>query len=655
MINFEAVINSLPFSIFIKSIDGKYVYANESFVAVSGCGSLAAVIGKTDFDMPWAKFAEDYKHQESQLLSAKVEVISHQEQYSHLQASYLRQTYKKLIYCAEHSCHMILGVYDYHSAGSALLEKILHCIPHHIFWKDRYGVFLGCNQAFATAAGMNSPEELIGKTDFDMPWQEQAEKYIADDAKIMASGDTMINFEDKQTRASGEEVVALVSKVPLTYADHSSYGVLGVYADITDIKQKEKKLKQLVQDVRQASLAKTAFISDMSHDLRTPISGIIGLSKKLSEDLQGDDEKSTIAEDIHSAAEKLMQLCNQILEAVEIGSSVNQKKAVNFNLVELVNDVVSIMRASVNHKKLDLAVSFKLDYECFLGYKTLIHRVLLNLVSNAVKFTEQGTVRINVESSDMASDVMQLKIQVSDTGGGITEAQQKLLFNKFHRGTTSYGSRHAGAGLGLYIVKEFVTQMSGSISVDSEIGKGSCFELILPLVKSVAGEDHARSDEAKYRPRLDEGAHYKQIIANLQATKALKMLLVEDDLISRRVGKYAFEKLSLEVDTAEDGAAALRMAAATYYDYIFLDIGLPDMSGVAVSDRINNLPHYINKKNTIIAITAHLPRKKISGLVDSGFSGFVRKPLTPELVLAALKRDEAISCENQALYGEHIE
>ena len=162
------------------------------------------------------------------------------------------------------------------------LDYIINNLPHFLFWKDQNGVFLGCNKEFSKSAGFGSPEDVIGKTDYDMPWRESAADYVADDKYILKVGEPKLNYEEYQQQADGTSKVMLVSKVPMFDGQHKKIiGILGIYTDISERKQMEESLKQAKETAEAANLVKTEFLENMRHDIRTPLSGIVGAAQLL--------------------------------------------------------------------------------------------------------------------------------------------------------------------------------------------------------------------------------------------------------------------------------------------------------------------------------------------------------------------------------------
>lgn len=279
------------------------------------------------------------------------------------------------------------------------------------------------------------------------------------------------------------------------------HGVTGVAMDITQEKEFEEHLRLAKEKAEVANQTKSALIANMSHDLRTPLTGMLGLIEELIDAADSNREPKQLVKkiqrDAHSlfeATNSLLQLYNEILETVCLESGLSMAKEETFDLHQLIEKNLKLMFPAAQQKKLTL--SCQIDKQippCFLGLRHCLDRCLLNLLSNALKFTKQGFVRLIVEIDNekpVSTNSIPLKISIKDSGIGIPSHQYDTLFEPFSRLTPSYQGHYQGAGLGLYFVKHYVAQMNASIQVESEVGKGSCFTITLPLIVAGTGINH---------------------------------------------------------------------------------------------------------------------------------------------------------------------
>jgi len=378
--------------------------------------------------------------------------------------------------------------------ASQLLQSVLDTIPARIFWKDHNLVYLGSNRVFAQDAGFNSPEEIIGKTDYEMGWHEQAELYRADDQAVIDSGIPKINYEEPQTTPDGSKMWLETSKIPLVNTAGEIIGVLGTYADITPRKrveeEREELLAKLEKTVAELQIAtrianenarlKSEFLATMSHELRTPMNAIEGFTSIMLSRMGGveyNEKTARYVERVNANSKRLLALINDFLDLSRIESG----------RMELANMPFSPQQAATRWKeeidvlaqkkslKFDLSVAPGLP-ETVYGDEEAVSRVALNLLSNAIKFTETGAVCLKMEGDDQAWSIV-----VSDTGIGIPLHAREFIFEEFRQVDQSSKRKYGGTGLGLAIAQRFVRSMGGTITVKSEVGEGSTFTVNLPV------------------------------------------------------------------------------------------------------------------------------------------------------------------------------
>lgn len=362
------------------------------------------------------------------------------------------------------------------------LNNIINNIPHFIFWKDKNSVFLGCNKKFAESAGFQSSKDIIGKTDYEMPWaKEQSDIFIADDKNIMSTRTHKLNYEETQRQLDGTERTMLVSKVPTYNETNEVTGVLGIYTDITERKKMEADLKQANLKAEAANQIKTDFIHNMEHDIRTPFNGIWGIANILTAQ-ETNPEKKELLNCITSCAKELLDYCNGILDFSQIESGSLPLLAKKFDIKKLVDDVIIMEMPASKYKRLDLVFEHSPDLpKLVIGDEYRLYRILLNLVSNAIKFTDTGYIKLTAKLAKKDNDQIIVKFLVQDTGIGIPKDKQDFIYESFARIAPAYKGVHKGMGLGLRIGKQFVQEMKGELDVISEAGKGSIFICTLPF------------------------------------------------------------------------------------------------------------------------------------------------------------------------------
>ena len=364
-----------------------------------------------------------------------------------------------------------------------MLNYIITKVPGFVFWKDTGLKLMGCNDNFAKQIGFQCPEDVVGLTDYDLPWNpEQTKKFIRDDSEILKTGREKINIEENQRQLNGKDLFLLTSKVPLYDRDKIA-GVLGIYVDVTPLKKAEQALRAEKEKAEAANRLKSDFILNMQHDIRTPISGIYGMTELLINMKIPTDIKSQLTE-VAQAAKELLDYCNDILDFshVEYGSRpvVHQP----FSLKQVINSVLQMQKPAARLKKIRLSMHYgKKMPDVMMGDTYRVKRVLINLISNAVKFTSEGYVKISIrsETQNLTKREQVIRFSIADSGIGIPAEKIELIYEKFSKITPSNKGLYRGNGLGLRIVKQFIEEMGGNISVNSELNQGTVFQVFLPL------------------------------------------------------------------------------------------------------------------------------------------------------------------------------
>lgn len=532
------------------------------------------------------------------------------------------------------------------------LDYVVNNIPHFVFWKDVNSVFLGCNKQFSDSIKFDSPEEIIGKTDYEMPWKkEESDAYIADDKKIMESGVPKLDYEELQRQADDSERIMLVSKVPMYDDDHKIIGVLGIYTDITERKKMEEELRRSKEAAEAASKAKTMFLANMSHDIKTPITGIISTAEYLVHTTESSDFKGR-ADDIVQSSSRLLELMNEIIEVSRLEVKENDLTKIRFNPKKLIDDIVQLIKPAIVEKEFKLALTYDNKIPNYLvGDRWHLYRVILNLLSNAIKFTQDGSIKINLKLIKKLDNEAILKFSISDTGIGIPKDKQAVIFDEFTRLTPSYEGRYDGTGLGLYIVKRFVKAMRGKIRLESEEGKGSTFTCEIPF-KIPSPQDHDTEDTKIIREEewpiskklLASDLKMKEKIKSEQkiptAITAINILLVEDNEIAARAARACIEQVGGAVVHAANGKNAIDSFKKNKFDLIFMDLGLPDMNGTEATMQIREIECLtgVNDLVPIVGLSAHIDKEIEKNCIDAGMTDALTKPLLMEQAKAIINK-----------------
>ncbi|MBX9704350.1 MAG: PAS domain-containing sensor histidine kinase, partial [Silvanigrellaceae bacterium] len=362
-----------------------------------------------------------------------------------------------------------------------------------IYWKDlslRYMIF---NKNVVQLSGL-SKEELLGKNDLELNWgTREAESFRRDDREIITTGiSKTTEYEVPIKRSDDNYMIVRTVKSPLFDKNGKTTGILAVAIDVTDQKILEKSLVQARDRIEKLDKIKTDFIRNMEHDIRTPFTGLETLSGILEEQ-EVDEDKKVLMSAINQSAKELLGYCNTILDfsKIEAGSlPILEKK---FNMKELINQIISLEKAALEAKKHKVQINYEDKLPTiFIGDSYRIERILVNLVSNAIKFTQEGEIFISVNLAKVINNREYLiKLSVEDNGIGIAEDKISQIYEKFSRLTLSNQAQYKGMGLGLSIVKNLLADLEGEIDVESQLSKGSIFTctfvLKVPLEHSCEG------------------------------------------------------------------------------------------------------------------------------------------------------------------------
>jgi signal transduction histidine kinase len=377
--------------------------------------------------------------------------------------------------------------------------------------------------------------------------------------------------------------------------------------------------------LRQAA-AKTMFLSNMSHEMRTPMNAIIGMSVigKSAPDLP---RKDYALERINSASSYLLGIINDILDMAKIDAEKIELTPVNFTLEKAIQKIDDLIRPRMEEKKQHFSISLDPAISGALyADEQRLAQVIMNLLSNAVKFTaEGGNVGLNVRLVEEISGIYLMRFTVSDTGIGISQEQQAHLFKPFEQAESGTSRVYGGTGLGLSISKRLVELMGGEIEIESELGKGSAFSFALRIPRDSSETANGAAAEA---PVTIEGLF-----------KGRRILLAEDIDINREIVLALLESTGLVIDCVENGEDAVRMFSEYRegYDAILMDIQMPVMDGVEASCRIRALPLPHAARVPIIAMTANVFRDDIEKYLSAGMSGHIGKPIDIDELLTKLK------------------
>ena len=428
-------------------------------------------------------------------------------------------------------------------------------------------------------------------------------------------------------RKSGE-VFPVELSISLSEADGERVFV-SFLRDITRELEAEEELRSARDKAQESEKAKSDFLTVMSHEMRTPLNGILGSLALIDQDSLDERQKRHL-NSISVSGELLLSHVNDVLDLSSLSSDTVPQQKVSFDLQDMVQQMVNSLMASAQERGNTLAVEYLSgDLGTVLGAKRSLQQCLINLVGNAIKFTKDGVVAIEVER---LNDSDLVEIRVSDTGVGVAPENLDRIFEEFVTIDTAYARQNAGTGLGLAITRRLVEAMEGEIEADSLPGEGSLFTLRLPLPvgQSKTGD-------------VGQG----QSVAPVHMTSEHRALVVDDNEINRMILVEMLRDIGFVVDEASDGFEAVKYLSEQRFDIVFLDISMPGIDGIETLDRIRKLD--VDWHNLpAIAVTAHAARKNHETINRASFAGLLVKPIRPDDIrvkLASILRFEQIDTD----------
>lgn len=623
------------------------------------------------------------------------------------------------------------------------LKNIVTHLADHVFWEDREGRVLGCNDQQAINVGLKKAEDLVGKTIDDiahlLKWEPHlTENLRRNDLKVMHEN-KIITVEEEVRWTEGTNRTYLSKKAPLIDEEGQCIGMLGLAFDITEQKIIETQLREAKEQAEITNIAKSNFIANISHDLRTPLHTMLGIAELL-QIKQHYPEQEDLIEGIIQSGQSLLQLVEQILQFSELESRHEDIQFENLDLRQLIENIILEHVGKIKSKNIDLIISYCENTPHLVKSNAqYLRRIICNLIGNSIKFTQGGYILVAVETVELFKDRATLQIIVEDTGIGIASHEIQHIFERFYRSDPSYTGKHKGCGLGLAIAKQLTERLDGKLSVNSQLGIGTTFSCTITFILAnttmdyfklenefldadiLIIDDHAKRREALLRqlpckkklaltsekavdlfaekkvffshnliiidseikaiqpealaklihfcnkesilPMLvlvskmqnnqilsHPNSYFQQYLSKpIQPTEinhrlaptwkkwresqqrrthkpiqhALSVLVVEDEPLIQKFTRAILIEFGCDVCIAKNGQEAL-LQSQRQFNLIFMDIGLPDMSGLDVTQWIRSNSN--NKTTPIIALTAHVSEEDKARCLNAGVNDFLTKP-----------------------------
>jgi len=500
-----------------------------------------------------------------------------------------------------------------------LLQLVMDNIPQFIFWKDSASVYLGCNENFARAAGVESPADVVGKTDFELAWkQEEAEFFREVDRRVMDSGVAEHNIVEPQLQADGRQAWLRTNKVPLRDASGTVVGILGTFEDITVERANEERLRH---SQRMESVGRLA--GGVAHDFNNMLAGILGAAELLQSDVGRTGRGHDLLRIVVRSAQRAADLTGKLLAFSRRG----QLERRPTNLHEVVDDAVAILTRSID-RRITIEVERGAERSLVMGDPSELETALINLGINARDAIE-GEGRIRIATREVVLDVDDprcatsslepgeyIELEVSDTGSGIPEDVVDRVFEPFFT-TKDVG---AGTGLGLAAVYGAVNEHGGAVTLEGRPGVGARFSITLP--------------HCELAPVLESSAEPAAVPAPM--TRPMRVLVVDDESAIRTVVRHVLEDLGYKVTLARDGREGLEIFSSDPqgFDGVLLDVVMPRMSGHECLRELRAL-----RPDVRVLMSSGFTRDvTIESSGEDAVAGFLKKPYRPAELTEALAK-----------------
>lgn len=509
------------------------------------------------------------------------------------------------------------------------LQEIINNTLAVIYVQDLKGNFIMINKQFEKVFNKKA-DEVIGKSATEL-FDPKFYTMLFDTNILVQRKKSSVVVEEKITNEVGAHAY-ISNKFPLFNDKGEMYAIAAICGDVTQIKRTEEELRHakdaaeiLAKKAEEASRAKSAFLAAMSHEIRTPLNGVIGMTGLLI-DTALTPEQRNFVETIHFSGDVLLSVINDILDFTKIESGYMDIENLEFDIKQLINSSVDMFEIQARNKAIKMLVKINPEIPAkLMGDSSRIRQVLNNFISNAVKFSNDGEITINVDLLNKLNGKLELLFEVKDSGIGIESSVIPRLFQPFTQGDTSTSRKYGGTGLGLAISKRLVNLLGGNIGVESAPGIGSRFWFSLKL------------SEGKQRLIAPEITLDKQTSV-YQDNARQRILLVEDNIINQQVTTKVLSKLGYQADIAENGLEAIRIIKEKPYDLILMDCQMPYMDGYTATKEIRKLELSQNKHTPIIAMTAHALKGDCEKCIECGMDDYIAKPFDIRLLADILKR-----------------
>jgi len=446
--------------------------------------------------------------------------------------------------------------------------------------------------------------------------------------KVMNGNNEHLSVIFPVLATSGRESVLRWQLTPLSgsAASEREEKVLLAGLDISEevanreaLEKANARIRDALEEAERANRSKSVFLASMSHEIRTPMNGILGAAELLMDSALNEDQQQYL-QIIHSSSHVLLDIINDILDLSKIESGKLEIESISFDLNELLTSLYQLFKEPARKKGLSLVYLYDGDMpRLWLGDPKRVRQIITNLLSNSLKFTDNGCIELRATGEAINERQYNVRIAVKDQGIGIAEDKQQQVFEAFRQADSSTSRQYGGTGLGLTISQHLARAMGGDLKLQSESGYGSTFTLELPLYQAQSVQEEVRRSPDKPLPGLS--GH---------------VLLAEDNAVNQKIAEKMLDRLGVQVTTVENGEEAIGRIMEQDFDLVLMDVNMPVMDGIEATERIRDLSS--NKSSIpIIALTANAMLQDKKRCLEAGMNGFISKPIRMDELATALR------------------
>lgn len=491
----------------------------------------------------------------------------------------------------------------------------------NVFYSKRFFKMLGYDDK-PTYGSLNILKELIHPDDSEKVWKN-VELYLDNQLSEYSQ-------EFRLRHKSGRWVWVQSRAKALFDKNNKPYRMVGAHTDITHLKQEQEKLERQKKEAEDANTAKGDFLAHMSHEIRTPLTAISGIAEILDRSkTEFDKKQQKLVNTLNTSAASLKDIINDVLDFSKIESRELELQESVFPLKKLFKDVISMMKIKANEKGINFVFDIKeIDDAEFYGDDVRLRQIIINLIGNALKFTDSGgSITVVAKFEDRDGDTF-LRIDVADNGIGIDPGDFDIIFDRFKQADSSESRKYGGTGLGLPISRNLAQLMGGDIFLSSQKGEGSTFSVLLPM--KLENENIDEGELKNLNKKLSN-----KVASEFKDKK--KALIVEDYDGNVVVIGYILEEIGLEYDVAENGKEALKFWEENYYSVILMDVQMPEMDGFTATKKIREAEKKSNLHHTpIIGMTAHALVGDKDKCIEAGMDAYLSKPIVEKDLVAEI-------------------